>query len=68
EGGASGGSPAQVDGPRYADTALPNDHHYSVVELTDEGAVVTGDVGEAQVRAFIHYLLHVLPRLSGSAL
>ncbi|CAI5503963.1 unnamed protein product [Closterium sp. Naga37s-1] len=51
----------QVDGPRYADTAVPHDHHYSVVKLTDQGAVVTGDVGEAQVRAFIHYLLHVLP-------
>ncbi|CAI6004585.1 unnamed protein product [Closterium sp. NIES-65] len=56
----------QVDGPRYADTAVPNDHHYSVVKLTNQGAVVTGDVGEAQVRVFIHYLLHLLPPLRGS--
>ncbi|CAI5511807.1 unnamed protein product [Closterium sp. Naga37s-1] len=50
----------QVDAPRYADTAVPNDHHYSMVLPTAKGAVVVGDVGEAQVRAFIHYLLHVL--------
>ncbi|GJP44518.1 hypothetical protein CLOM_g3906 [Closterium sp. NIES-68] len=51
----------QVDGPRYFDTAHPNDHHYSMVEPTEEGAVVVGEVGEAQVRAFIHYLLNILP-------
>ncbi|CAI7859653.1 unnamed protein product [Closterium sp. NIES-53] len=58
----------QVDAPRYADTAEPNDHHYSVVQPTSEGAVVVGDVGEGQVRAFVHYLLHVLPPLRASAL
>ncbi|CAI5529486.1 unnamed protein product [Closterium sp. Naga37s-1] len=50
----------QVDAPRYADTAEPHDHHYSVVKPTKEGAVVVGEVGEAQVRAFIHYLLRVI--------
>ncbi|CAI7875533.1 unnamed protein product [Closterium sp. NIES-54] len=50
----------QVDAPRYADTAEPHDHHYSMVKPTKEGTVVVGEVGEAQVRAFIHYLLRVI--------
>ncbi|CAI5529542.1 unnamed protein product [Closterium sp. Naga37s-1] len=58
----------QVDASRYADTAAPSNHHYSMVRGTPEGAVVVGEVGEAQVRAFIHYLLHILPPPHASTL
>ncbi|CAI5515732.1 unnamed protein product [Closterium sp. Naga37s-1] len=40
---------------------IPDDHHYSNVVATDDGDVVVGEVGEAHVRAFIHYLLYTLP-------
>ncbi|CAI5528619.1 unnamed protein product [Closterium sp. Naga37s-1] len=51
----------QIDAPRYLDTAVPDDHHYSMVVATDDGDAVVGEVGEAHVRAFIHYLLYTLP-------
>ncbi|CAI5508542.1 unnamed protein product [Closterium sp. Naga37s-1] len=51
----------QIDAPRYLDTAIPDDHHYSNVVATDDGDAVVGEVGEAHVRAFIHYLLYILP-------
>ncbi|GJP43540.1 hypothetical protein CLOM_g2989 [Closterium sp. NIES-68] len=50
-----------IDAPRYTDTAIPGDHHYSNIVATEEGDAVVGEVGEAHVRAFIHYLLYILP-------
>ncbi|CAI5464183.1 unnamed protein product [Closterium sp. Yama58-4] len=51
-----------IGAPRYLDTAISGDHHHcSYVVATSGGDAVVGEVGEAHVRAFIHYLLYILP-------
>ncbi|GJP53826.1 hypothetical protein CLOM_g12959 [Closterium sp. NIES-68] len=52
-----------VDGPRYTGTGRRHDHHYSALLRAGRAGpmVVGGDVGEAHVRALLHYLLHVMP-------
>ena len=52
----------QVEAPRYTNVCPQFDHHFSCFGRAGPFRTeVKGVVGEAVVRSFVHYLLHVVP-------